>query len=84
MSCGVDRRCGLDPALMRLWCRLEATVQFGLLAWEVPHASGVDLKDKKTKKKNIYIYIYIYIYIHTHTYKMEAEKTCPKDAAKNR
>ena len=25
VSCGVGRRCGLDPALLWLWCRLVAT-----------------------------------------------------------
>ena len=25
VSCGVGRRCGLDPTLLWLWCRLEAT-----------------------------------------------------------
>ena len=50
MSCGVDRGCGLDPALLGLWCRLVATVLIGLLAWEPPYAAGVALKRQKNKK----------------------------------
>ena len=50
MSCGVGGRCGLDPKLLWLWCRLVAIVLIRLLAWEPPYASGVALKDKKKKK----------------------------------
>ena len=54
MSCGVGHRCGLDLALLWLWCRLAATALIRPLAWEPPHAAGADLeKDKKTKKKKI-------------------------------
>ena len=38
MSCGVGRRCVLDPALLWLWCRPAATVQTELLAWEFLYA----------------------------------------------
>ena len=48
MSCDVVHRCGSDPALLWLWCRLAA----GPLAWEPPYAMGVALKSKK-KKINI-------------------------------
>ena len=51
MSCGVDNRCGSDPALLRLWRRPAATALNGPLDWEPPYAVGVALKDKKTKKK---------------------------------
>ena len=51
VSCGVGRRYSLDPELLWLWRRLVATVLIGPLAWEPPYASGVALKDKKTKKK---------------------------------
>ena len=49
MSCGVGFRCGLDPELLWLWCRPEATVPIPPLAWGLPHAAGEALK--KTKKK---------------------------------
>ena len=48
MSCGVDRRCSLDPALLWLWCRLAAIALTRPLAWEFPYAPGAALK--KTKK----------------------------------
>ena len=58
MSCGVGQRCGSDPELLWLWCRLAALIQ--PLAWELPYAEGVALKiqnkqtNKKTKKeKNV-------------------------------
>ena len=51
MSCGADRRCGLDPALLWLWCRLAATAPIPPLAWELPYATGVALKRQKEKKK---------------------------------
>ena len=51
MSCGVGRRCGLDPALLWLWRRPVATVPTVPLAWEPPYAENVGLKREKTKKK---------------------------------
>ena len=52
MSCGVGCRCGSDLVLLWLWCRLVATAQIGLLAWEPPYAMGVAQENgKKTKKK---------------------------------
>ena len=52
MSCGVGRRCGSDPALLRLWHRPVATAPIRPLAWESPYAMGAALeKGKKTKKK---------------------------------
>ena len=44
MSCGVDSRHGLDPALLLLWCRPVAGALIQLLAWELPYAAGVALK----------------------------------------
>jgi len=44
MSCGVGHRRGSDPSLLWLWCRLAATAQIQLLAWELPYAMGVALK----------------------------------------
>ena len=51
MSCGVGRRCCLDPVLLWLWQRLVATALVRPLAWEPPHAVRVALKRQKTKKK---------------------------------
>ena len=51
MSYGVDCRCGLDLALLWLWCRLAATDPIRPLPWKPPYAMGVALrKGKKTKK----------------------------------
>ena len=49
MSCHVGHRCGLEPALLWLWCRLVATALIRTLAWEPPYAMGVALKKKKEK-----------------------------------
>ena len=46
MSCGVGRRCGLDPALLWLWRRLAAVAPIGPVAWELPYVVGVALKSK--------------------------------------
>ena len=50
---------GMDPALLWLWCRLEATAPIRPLAWEPPCAAGAaqeiakrQKKKKKKKKKN--------------------------------
>ena len=51
MSCGVGHRCGLELALLWLWCRLVATALIRSLAWEPPYAVGAALKRKKKKKK---------------------------------
>ena len=54
MSCGVGRRCGLDPALLWLWCRPAAAASIGPLAWEPPYAAGAAqemAKSQKAKKK---------------------------------
>ena len=51
MTCGVGGICGLDPALLWLWCRPAATALTGPLAWEPPCAMGVALKRQKTEKK---------------------------------
>ena len=56
MSYGVGSRHGLDPALLWLWCRLEATTPFRPLDWEPAYAVGVALekakRQKQTNKKN--------------------------------
>ena len=38
VSCGVGRRCGLDPMLLWLWCRPVATALIRPPAWEPPYA----------------------------------------------
>ena len=49
MSYGVGHRCGLDPTLLWLWHRPEATAPIRPLAWEPLYAMGVVLE--KTKKR---------------------------------
>ena len=44
-------QCVEDPVLLWLWCTSAATDSIGLLAWEIPYASGAVLKRRKTKKK---------------------------------
>ena len=51
MSCGVVSTRDLDPTLLRLWRRLAATAPIRPLAWELPYASGVALKQNKTNKQ---------------------------------
>ena len=51
MSCGAGHKHSLDPALLRLWCRLAAAAPIRPLAWEPPYAALAALK---RKKKNIY------------------------------
>ena len=46
LSCGVGRRCGLDPVLLWLWHRLAAVPLIGPLAWKFPYAMGAALKSK--------------------------------------
>ena len=52
MNCGVGRRCGLDLALLWLWCRLAAVALIQPLAWELPWVAGVALKEEKKGGKN--------------------------------
>ena len=51
MSCGVGRRCGLDPVLLWPWHRLVATAPIGLLTWEPAYAADVALKKRERQKK---------------------------------
>ena len=46
MSCSVGHRCGLDLALLWLWCRLPAAALIRPLAWELPFAACVALKKR--------------------------------------
>ena len=53
MICGVGRRHGSDLTLLWLWCRPAATAPIRPLAWELPYAISVALKNKnKNKKQN--------------------------------
>ena len=53
MSCGVDRRHGLDPMGLWLWCRPVATAPIRPLVWEPPYAMGSALEEaKRPKNKN--------------------------------
>ena len=58
MSCGVDRRCDSDLALLWLWRRPGAIALIRPPAWEPPYTTGVALKSKKkkNKKKNPYAF----------------------------
>ena len=51
MSCGVGHRCGSDPMLLWLWCRLAAVAPTAPLAWEPPYAVGAALKTPKKKNR---------------------------------
>ena len=51
MSCGVGCRCGLDLALLWLWCRLAAAAPIRTLAWEPPYVMGAALIRQKKKKR---------------------------------
>ena len=51
-DCGVGRRRGSDPALLRLWRRLAATAMIRPLAWEPPYAAGAAQEMAKRQKKN--------------------------------
>ena len=46
MSCVVGCRCGLDPTLLWLWRRLEATAPIQPLAWELPYIVCTALKKR--------------------------------------
>ena len=51
MSCGVGCRCGLDLALLWLW--LAATAPIRPLAWELPYAAGMALKEEKKEGRAV-------------------------------
>ena len=50
MSCGVGRRCSLDPAWLWLWGRLAAAAPIQPLAWKLPYTAGAAVKSKKQNK----------------------------------
>ena len=67
MSYGVGRRCGLDPALLWLWCRPAATAPIQPLAWEAPYTLSAALKRKEKKKicsRNMFVCLFIYLFIY--------------------
>ena len=49
-SCGVSHRCGSDPVLLWLWCRLAAVALIRPLAWELPLCHGCNHKRKNKIK----------------------------------
>ena len=51
VSYGVSRRCGSDPDLPWLWCRLAAAALIPSLAWELTYASFSPKKQKKKEKR---------------------------------
>ena len=53
MSCGVSRRRGSDPEMLRLWHRLVATAPIRPLAWDPPYATGAGLEKAKRPKKRL-------------------------------
>ena len=48
MNCDVGCKCGLDLALLRLWCWPAATALIQPLGWELPYAMASALKCKKS------------------------------------
>ena len=52
VSCGIVRRCGLDPMFLWLWCRSAAALPMRALAWEPPCTMGVALKRQIKNKKS--------------------------------
>ena len=60
MSYGVGHRCGKDPALLWLWCRLAAEAPIRPLAWETPYAMGAALERKK-EKKTVALYMGVFV-----------------------
>ena len=49
VSCGVGHRLGSDPELLWLWHRPAAVAPIQPLAWELPYAMGVALKNGQKK-----------------------------------
>ena len=49
LSCGAGCRCGLDLALLWLWCRPVIAAPIRPLTWEPQYAAGVALKSQKVK-----------------------------------
>ena len=49
MSHGVGHRCGSDPVLLWLWCRLATVAPIQPLAWDHSYGAGEILKNNKKK-----------------------------------
>ena len=49
MSHGIDGRCGLDSALLWLWCRPAVADLIPPLAEEIPYAASEALTSKRKK-----------------------------------
>ena len=60
MSCDVGHTCGLDPALLWLWCRMAAAALIRPLAWELPYATSAALKRQNTTTTNNNILVTLY------------------------
>ena len=58
MSCDVDRRFGLNLALLWLWHRPAATAPIWSLAWEPPCAMGAALKRRNKTEKLTFITVH--------------------------
>ena len=56
MSCGVGHRHGPDPTLLWLWNRPAAIAPIRSLAWELPCAAGMALKNRQKIKNNASLY----------------------------
>ena len=52
MSCGIGRRWGLEPLLLWLGCRPAAEAPVRPLAWELPYAASVALKQQQQQNGN--------------------------------
>ena len=49
MSCGGGCRCGLDLALLWLWCRPAAAALIQLHVQDLPYAPGIAIKEERKK-----------------------------------
>ena len=63
MCCGVSHRCSSDPVWLWLWLgyRPAAAVPIWSLAWELPCATGVALKNNNKKSNRILCFIYFQV-----------------------
>lgn len=69
MSCGVDQRCGLHPALLWLRHRLAAAAQIRPLPWQFTYVAISGLKkqtNKNKKKKKEKEEVTAVVFIHSH------------------
>ena len=82
--CGVGHRCGSDPALLWLQCRLAAVALIQPLAWELPYTAGVAIKIKKKEKKrknisrsnvcHFYFFNFNFFLLRPHVWHMEVPR----------